>query len=276
MLNTLLGTKQNMSQTFIEGTRVPVTWIKAGPCIVTHIKNMESDGYWAVQLGFGTKKAKHTSKPLQGHLKKSKIQNSKSKIKDQNFPRYIREVGFEKEPDLKVGDVVKVTDVFKKGDVIAVSGISKGKGFAGVMKRWGFAGGPRTHGQSDRERAPGSIGQGTTPGRVHKGKKMPGRMGTDRVTIKNLIVVDINEDENLIALSGPVPGTSKNVLEIRKIGEGKLSELVEEVPEAQVQQVEEEGGEETKTETGQRADNADKESEDAAASDKSTASQGGK
>lgn len=227
-----------MSQTFVQGTRVPVTWINVGPCIVTHIKNMESDGYWAVQLGYGTRKAKATSRPLQGHLKKiPQTRNKEQGTENKIFPRFLREVKFEKEPDLKVGDVVKVADIFKKGDVVAVTGTSKGKGFAGVVKRWGFAGGPRTHGQSDRERAPGSIGQGTTPGRVHKGKKMPGRMGTDRVTIKNLIVVDINEDEGLLALSGPVPGNSNNVLMIRKIGEGKLSDLVEEVQEVQVQQI---------------------------------------
>ena len=242
MLDTLLGSKKKMSQTFVEGTRVPVTWVKAGPCIVTHIKNMERDGYWAVQLGFGEKKAKNTSKPLQGHLKKSKIQNPKSKIITQKFPRFLREVRLDKEPDVKVGDVINLTDIFKKGDVVTVTGTSKGKGFAGVVKRWGFAGGSRTHGQSDRERAPGSIGQGTTPGRVYKGKKMAGRMGTDRVTIKNLIVVDTKEDEELLALSGPVPGTPRGILIIRKTGEGKLSELVEEVPQVEVQQVEDTEG----------------------------------
>lgn len=225
-----------MSQTFVEGTRVPVTWIKAGPCIVTQIKSMDRDGYWAVQLGFGEKKLKNISKPLQGHFNKI-TQNLK--VKSQNFPRYLREVRLENEPEVKVGDVINLTDIFKKGDVIAVTGISKGKGFAGVVKRWGFAGGSRTHGQSDRERAPGSIGQGTTPGRVYKGKKMAGRMGSDRVTIKNLIVVDTKKDEELIAVSGPVPGTSKGVLIIKKIGEGKLSELIEEVQQVEIQQVEE-------------------------------------
>ena len=240
-----------MSQAFVEGTRVPVTWIKTGPCLVTHIKNMEKDGYWAVQLGFGEKKEKNTSKPLKGHFKKS-TQNSKipttlklqGASKSQKYPRFLREVRMDSEPDVKTGDVINLVDIFKKGDVVAVTGISKGKGFAGVVKRWHFAGGSRTHGQSDRERAPGSIGQGTTPGRVYKGKKMAGRMGSDRVTIKNLIVVDTKSEEDLIAVSGPVPGTSNKVLIIKKIGEGKLSELIEEVPQVEVQQVEAEAKEE--------------------------------
>lgn len=238
MLNTLLGLKQKMSQTFVEGTRVPVTWIKTGPCVVTHIKNMEKDGYWAVQLGFGEKKLKNTSKPLQGHFNKITTKNKEQSTKTK-YPRFLREVRLDKEPDVRVGDVISLTDIFKKGDLVTVMGISKGKGFAGVVKRWGFAGGSRTHGQSDRERAPGSIGQGTTPGRVYKGKKMAGRMGSDRVTIKNLIVVDINKDEGFLALSGPVPGTPKGILIIRKTGEGKLAELVEETPQVEVQQVEE-------------------------------------
>lgn len=243
MLNTILGSKQKMSQAFVEGTRVPVTWIKTGPCIVTQIKNMEHDGYWAVQIGFGEKKAKNTSKPLQGHFKKALTTKDKEQSTKGKFPRFLREVRMDTEPEVKVGDVITLTDIFKKGDVIAVTGISKGKGFAGVVKRWGFAGGSRTHGQSDRERAPGSIGQGTTPGRVHKGKKMAGRMGTDRVTIKNLIVVDTNKEDGLLAVSGPVPGTSKGLLIIKKIKEGKLSELVEEVPQVEIQQVEESEGE---------------------------------
>jgi len=260
MLDTLLGSKQRMSQTFVEGTRVPVTWVKTGPCIVTHIKSFDKDGYWAVQLGFGEKKAKNTSKPLKGHFnrikQKSEIKNQPSGLTGQKYPRHLREVKMEKEPDVKVGDVINLTDVFKKGDVVAVTGISKGKGFAGVVKRWGFAGGSRTHGQSDRERAPGSIGQGTTPGRVHKGKKMAGRLGNDRVTIKNLIVVEVKGDETLLALSGPIPGKPKGILLIRKIGEGKLSELVEESPQVEIQQTEEPEDSE-KTNTHQEKNNTE-------------------
>lgn len=223
-----------MSQTFVEGTRVPVTLVKTGPCIVTHVKSKNKDGYWAVQLGFGEKRIKNVSKPLQGHLKGA--------IKDKKAPRFLREVKFDKEPDLKAGDEVKLTDVFRKGDVVNVIGVSKGKGFAGVVKRWRFAGGPKTHGQSDRHRALGSIGQGTTPGRVFKGKKMAGRMGNDQVTVKNLIVVTVDPEKEEIALSGPVPGVPGSLLILKKVGSGKLDELVEEVAPPQI--VEGEGGEE--------------------------------
>ncbi len=229
MINTLLGSKQHMSQAFVEGTRVPVTWIKTGPCIVTQVKTVEKDGYWSVQLGFAEKRVKNVTKPLKGHLKGA--------IKDNKAPRFLREVRLETESDLKVGDIVKLTQIFRKGDVVSVAGTSKGKGFAGVVKRHHFAGGPKTHGQSDRHRAPGSIGQGTTPGRVLKNKKMAGRMGSDRVTVKNLIVVDINPEKELIAVSGPVPGVPGGLLEIKKLKSGSLEDLVEEVPEV-VEQVE--------------------------------------
>lgn len=219
-----------MGQTFVAGTRVPVTYIKAGPCIVTHIKKEERDGYWAVQLGFGSSKIKNITKPVQGHLKGA---ISKSKL----APRFLREVKFDKEPEFKVGDEIKVTDVLKKGDILAITGTSKGKGFQGVMKRWGFAGGPRTHGQSDRPRSPGSIGQGTDPGRVWKGKKMAGRMGGDTVTVKNLVVVDIDEENDKILVSGPVPGNKGGLLKIKNIGSGGLKKLTRHVE--QVAQVEE-------------------------------------
>lgn len=222
-----------MGATFIEDTRVPVTWVKAGPCIVTQIKSPDRDGYWAVQLGFGFKKGKNISKPLQGHLGKA-IQNSK--VKSQNaMPRYLREVKLNKEPDVKVGELILASDLFKNGDIVAVSGTSKGKGFAGVVKRWHFAGGPKTHGQSDRQRAPGSIGQGTTPGRVFKGKHMAGRMGGETKTVKNLIITAIDKDGGKIAISGALPGSTESLLIIKKTGSGKLEELVEEVPEVQVQ-----------------------------------------
>jgi large subunit ribosomal protein L3 len=238
MINTILGSKQNMGATFIEGTRVAVTYVKAGPCVVTQIKTEDKDGYWGVQLGFSQKKIKNISKQLQGHFKKAlqdtKIQSYKeSKV----APRYLREVRLGEATDLNVGDEITLTQVLKKGDVIAVTGISKGKGFAGVVKRHHFAGGPKTHGQSDRPRAPGSIGQGTTPGRVLKGKKMAGRMGSDTVTIKNLIVVDIDKEKDILAISGPVPGTKESLLIVKKIKSGSLEDLVEEAPEV-VEQVE--------------------------------------
>ena len=231
MINTILAEKGKMSQTFVEGRRVPVTKVVAGPCVVTQIKKEDKDGYWAVQLGFGEKRIKNVTKPLQGHLKKSQ----KSKLKSQNsLPRYLREVRLEKEPELTVGDTIKASDIFRVGDIIQVTGTSKGKGFAGVVKRWGFAGGPRTHGQSDRERAPGSIGQTTTPGRVFKGKKMAGRMGGERVTLKNLQVVSVNPETNEIDISGPVPGIPGGLLTIKRLSEGKL----EGIQEVQAQVVE--------------------------------------
>ncbi|KKR44949.1 MAG: 50S ribosomal protein L3, large subunit ribosomal protein L3 [Microgenomates group bacterium GW2011_GWC1_41_20] len=220
MINTILGSKGVNSQTFVEGLRIPVTKVMAGPCVVTQIKKMDKDGYWAVQLGFSSKKAKNTSKSLQGHLKETS--------KDNKFSRYLQEVKLEKEPEFKVGDVVTATEIFKRGDVVAVSGISKGKGFAGVVKKHHFRGGPRTHGQSDRERAPGSIGQTTTPGRVYKGKRMAGRMGGERVTVKNLHIISVDVESGEIEISGQVPGIVGGLLTIRKIKSGSLKDLEKE------------------------------------------------
>jgi large subunit ribosomal protein L3 len=224
MINTILGSKGVCSQTFVEGLRIPVTKVAAGPCVVTQIKKMDKDGYWAVQIGFSSKRAKNTSKSLQGHLKES----TKSDTKTTNFPRYIREIKLEKEPEFKVGDQIKAADIFKVGDVIAVTGISKGKGFAGVVKKHHFRGGPRTHGQSDRERAPGSIGQTTTPGRVYKGKKMAGRMGGEKTTVKNLHIISIDEDGEKIEISGQIPGTPGSLVIIKKIKSGSLKDLEKE------------------------------------------------
>lgn len=238
-----------MSQAFIEGMRIPITYIKAGPCVVTQVKREEKDGYWAVQLGFGERKIKNTSKPLQGHLRGA--------IKEDKAPRFLREVALDKEPEFRPGDIVSVSDIFKVGDRLQITGTSKGKGFAGVVKRWGFAGGPKTHGQSDRLRAPGSIGQGTTPGRVHKGKKMAGRMGADRVTVKNLVVVSFGPGKDDIVVSGPVPGSPGGLLILRKIGSGKLHELVEETAQPQVHEGE---GESSEIETEKGEEQTQKES----------------
>ena len=217
MINTLLGSKIKMSQAFIEGYRVPVTKVMAGPCVVTQIKKMDKDGYWAVQLGLGERKTKNISKALQGHLKGA--------IKDKKAPRFLAEVRFDSEPEYKVGDIIKASDIFKAGDVITITGTSKSKGFAGVVKRWSFAGGPKTHGQSDRQRAPGSIGTTTTPGRVLKGKHMAGRMGGDTVTIKNLHIASIDPEKNEMLISGPVPGIPGSLLIIKKTASGTLKEL---------------------------------------------------
>lgn len=217
MLNTILGTKKEMSQTFVQGYRVPVTKVLAGPCVVTQIKKMDKDGYWAVQIGLGTRRIKNTSKALQGHLKGA--------IKENKAPRFLAEVRMSEEPKVNVGEEIKTSDIFRAGDVISVVGISKGKGFAGAVKRHHFAGGPRTHGQSDRERAPGSIGQGTTPGRVYKGKRMAGRMGSDRVTIKNLHIIAVNPETNEILVSGAIPGTKGSLVRVEKLSSGSLADL---------------------------------------------------
>ena len=212
-----------MGQAFVDKKRVPVSVVKAGPCVVTYIKNEDKDGYWALQLGFGKKKIKNVTKPLQGHLKGAINE------KEKTAPRFLREVRLDKEPELKVGDVVKVSDIFKVGDTVQVTGMSKGKGFAGAVKRWKFAGGPKTHGQSDRHRAPGAIGQGTTPGRVFKGKRMAGRMGSSQVTVKNLHVISIDSDENTMLISGALPGRIGGLLTINRIKAGSLKDLEHEV-----------------------------------------------
>lgn len=202
MIRGFLGKKIGMSQVFREDGRVvPVTVIEAGPCSVTQIKTEETDGYAAVQLGFG--QVKRLNKPRSGHLKNSGLN------------RYLREVRADDVTEFEVGQRIGV-DIFEPGELVDVIGRSKGRGFAGVVKRHGFHGGPRTHGQSDRHRAPGSIGGGTTPGKVYKGMKMAGHMGNVRVTVKNLEVVQVDTERNLILLKGGVPGPPNGLLIIRK------------------------------------------------------------
>ncbi len=205
-MDALLGTKQTQSQQFTsEGKRIPVTFVEAGPCWVTKI--IDGGSYKNLQLAFGT--AKHTTKALEGHMKKAGLT-----IK----PRFLREIRLDNESDLgdvSLGKEIKVGDVFAVGDSICVTGISKGKGFAGVVKRHGFAGMPRTHGTSDKERAPGSIGSGTTPGRVYRGKRMAGRMGGERKTVTGITVAKIDAEHNILAVTGAVPGRRGTLLEIR-------------------------------------------------------------
>lgn len=224
-MKTLFGTKGKMNQTFVEGFRIPVTRINLGPCVVMQIKTQDKNGYWSLQLGFGTKKAKNTTKPLQGHFNK----NQNKENKEQKYPRYVREVRLNSEPTYKVGDVINAADIFKAGDVVSVSGITKGKGFAGGVRRFNFRGGPKTHGQSDRHRAPGSVGQTTTPGRVYKGKRMAGRMGGEQVTVKNIHVVSIDFSTNEILVSGQVPGVVGGFLTVNKLKAGSLKDLEHEV-----------------------------------------------
>lgn len=214
MLNTIFGFKKNQTQKFLEnGTRIPVTQINMARNVIVMVKNKDKHGYSAVQLGIGT--SKKANKAIIGQVRGANLKNA---------PRFFREalcipVADQEDQTLKVGDTIKASDVLKPGDIVDAIGVSKGKGFAGVVKRHHFKGGPRTHGQSDRERAPGSIGQTTTPGRVYKGKRMAGRMGSDRVTVKNLKVIDVKEDSVLI--KGLVPGSINSLVEIRKIGEDK-------------------------------------------------------
>lgn len=205
MLNGIIATKDRMTQTWQEGKRVPVTVAKTTPHIVTQVKNADIDGYQAVQVGMGTKKDKKLTKPLKGHFKKAKIKTSPNLLKE-----------FKTDQELKPGDTIKIKDLLAIGDTVKVTGVSKGKGFQGVIKRWHFKGGPKTHGQSDKERAPGSIGQGTDPGRVWKGKKMAGRMGAETKTVKNLEIIDINEENGEIMIKGPVPGRKGTTLIISK------------------------------------------------------------
>jgi large subunit ribosomal protein L3 len=203
----LLGRKLGMTRIFAEdGTNIPVTVIEAGPCFVTQIKTPEKDGYSAVQLGFMEKKEKRTTKPLLGHFAKAGVKPL----------RYLREFrDFDIGRELKLGDQIGV-EVFEPGDVVDVSGRTKGRGFQGVVKRHGFGGGPKSHGQSDRLRAPGSIGQASFPSRVFKGLKMAGHMGNRRVTIKNLVVVKVIPEQNLILVRGGVPGAVNSIVEIKK------------------------------------------------------------
>lgn len=222
MVHALIGQKKIQTQKFLsDGTRIPVTEIHLSSNAVIAMKTQAKDGYDAVQLGMGVKK--NPTKALIGHTKGANLKSA---------PQFLREVRMSDTTALPtLGDMVKASDVFKPGDTVDVVGISKGKGYAGGVKRWGFKGGPRTHGQSDRERAPGSIGQTTTPGRVYKGKKMAGRMGHERVTVKNLVVVAVLDDA--IWIKGLVPGGRDNLLYIKKMGEDKkfvplLTTVVEE------------------------------------------------
>jgi large subunit ribosomal protein L3 len=203
IMKFILGTKQEMSQVFDEEGKVtPVTIIKAGPVFVTQVKNKEKDGYAAVQIGFGERRVKNIKKPQKGHLKKAKKENV----------RWMREFRIDDKAEYNSGDEIKVS-IFQEGDKVAVSGISKGKGFQGVVKRHGFHGGPRTHGQKHSEREPGSIGA-TGPQKVAKGQKMPGRMGSQRTTIEGLKIIKVDPENDLLAVSGAVPGRRGTLLEI--------------------------------------------------------------
>lgn len=187
------------------GESTPVTVIEAGPCKVLQVKTPEVDGYSAIQIGFSDKKASRINKPETGHFSKS----------DSEGFYHLREFRVEDAAAYTVGQTISIDEIMKVGDKVDVQGISKGRGFQGVVKRYGFAGGGAGHG-SMFHRAPGSIGCSAYPGRVVKGKKMPGRMGNDTVLRKNVIVVDIRADENVVLLKGPLPGAKNGLLKIFK------------------------------------------------------------
>ena len=202
-MKAIIGKKVGMTQIFDEnGFVIPVTVIEAGPCTVAQVKSVDTDGYNAVQLGFGDVKDKHINKPEKGHFAKSKLAAKK----------HLREFRVDS-TDVKVGEEVKA-DVFAAGDKIDVQGTTKGKGFQGVIKRHGQHRGPMGHG-SMYHRRPGSMGSTSTPGRVFKGKKLPGHMGVQTVTIQNLDVVRVDMDKNVLLVKGSVPGPKGAILKIK-------------------------------------------------------------
>ena len=206
MCKGLIGKKLGMIGIFTsEGQHVPVTVLEVGPCVVTQIKTEATDGYNALQLGFGAKKSSRVSKPIQGHLNKS----------GSGLFAHLREVKVENPAKYSLGQTVGL-DLFAVGERVDISGITKGRGFAGVMKRHGFHGGRMTHG-GHSQRIPGSIGTSATPSRVLKGKKLPGHYGHVRQTVRNLEIVDIRPDENLIMVKGAVPGATSGLVMIKKL-----------------------------------------------------------
>ena len=206
MIQGILGKKLGMTQVFVaDGRRIPVTVVEAGPCTVLQKKTESIDGYNALQVGFSEKKTHRVNKPMMGHFKKA----------DQGAFAYLRELDAVNVDDYQVGDQITCDAVFKAGDIVDVTGTSKGKGFQGVIKRWGFSGGRATHG-SHFHRAPGSIGMSAWPARVHKGKKMPGQMGNAGVTLQNLEIVEVRPEQNIILVKGAIPGANQGLVLIRK------------------------------------------------------------
>ncbi|MBI4180628.1 MAG: 50S ribosomal protein L3 [Chloroflexi bacterium] len=207
MLSGIIGRKLGMTQIFRDKGEVEaVTAIEAGPCAVIQVKTAGKEGYNAVQLGFSA--AKRLKSPQRGHLKEF------------GQFRYLREFRVDDVAGIQMGDAVNVS-LFGEGDLVDITGLSKGKGFAGVVKRHGFAGGPKTHGQTDRHRHPGAIGSTTSPGRVWKGLRMAGRMGGERVTVRHLSVLKADLEHNLLLVKGAIPGNRNGLLLIKKSGKGK-------------------------------------------------------
>jgi len=206
MVKGILGKKLGMTQIFaIDGKRIPVTVVEAGPCTVLQKKTESTDGYAALQIGFGLKSAHRVNKPEMGHFRKA----------GKGAFAHLREVRADNVDEFQVGDEITCSTVFAAGDFIDVCATSKGKGFQGVIKRWNFSGGRNTHG-SKFHRAPGSIGCSAWPSRVFKGKKMAGQMGNERVTVQNLQVVEVRPEENIILVKGAIPGARNSVVVLQK------------------------------------------------------------
>jgi large subunit ribosomal protein L3 len=206
MVKKLFVKKVGMTRYFLdEGRSFPVTILKTVPCVVIQKKTKDKDGYEAIQVGFETQKEQRVNKPLRGHYKAAG---------DQCF-RYLREIRVDDANVFELGQEIK-GDTFNIGDVVNVTGKTKGRGFSGVIRRWGFSGGKDTHGCRSH-RVPGSIGASATPGRVYKGRKLPGHMGFQQTTIKNLKVLDVRPDMDVIALKGAVPGSRNSIIEITKM-----------------------------------------------------------
>ena len=203
----LIGKKVGMTQVYDEkGILIPVTVIEAGPCVVVGVKTKEHDGYSAVQVGFGVKKVKNTSKSVLGNVKKAGLES--------NPPAFIREFCSEEDPQAEIGSQIKA-DIFAEGEFLDISGTTKGKGYAGVMKRYHFAGGRDGHG-GGWHRKPGSIGCREKPGNIMKGKKLPGQLGNGNRTVQNLRIVRVSADENLLFVRGAVPGPNGGTLLVKK------------------------------------------------------------
>lgn len=204
MVSTLLGRKLGMTQVWSDDDRlIPVTVIEAGPCVVAQVKTVKKDGYNAMQIGFGDIAESKVNKPMAGHFEKAGV----------DAKRHLQEVRLDADDEVKAGSTITV-DIFADAKSVHVTGVSKGKGFAGAMKRHNFKGGPGGHG-SHSHRVPGSVGQCATPSRVFKGKKLPGHMGTDTVTVRNLDVIKIDAEQNLLLVKGAVPGAKGALLTIR-------------------------------------------------------------
>src|SRR5512143_856160 len=207
----LIGKKVGMTQFYnADGNVIPVTVIQTGPCVVVQKKEKDRDGYTALQVGFGSKKSQGMNKPLQGHMAKA----------GKGGFAVLKEFRLDDVSQYEIGQEIKVADLFKAGDLIDVSGTSKGHGFSGVIKRWSFGGFPGSHGTHEYFRHGGSIGNRSFPGRVRKGKKMAGHWGNERVSVQNLEVVEVRSEQNLMLVRGAVPGAKQGVVVVRRASKG--------------------------------------------------------